>query len=364
MHTSVDVAASAFLLGIAAILALAVARLARRRTHARAEADGGSALLGVGIMNGFYVVLDPVARALTTLGITANAITFASLVLSLAAGVGAATGHFGIAALVATVAGAGDALDGLVARASGTASDGGEVFDAAVDRYSEFFLFGGLAIHFRGDLRLLVLTLAALTASMMVSYASAKAEALGVSAPRGAMRRAERAVYLVLGLVLAPFTPWAIVLALALIALVGNVSAVRRFVAIARPKRNGTLLKHQISSLIATVVDFGAMTALVELGITSAVPATVLGASVGAVTNFSLGRRWTFVATHEPAGGQALRYAVVSATSALLNALGEHIAHDTLGIQYLLARAVVAVLVSLAWNYPLQRLFVFRVAHR
>ena len=43
-----------------------------------------------------------------------------------------------------------------------------------------------------------------------------------------------------------------------------------------------------------------------------------------------------------------------------VNALGEWLVHDRLGVQYLLSRALVAVVVSLAWNFPLQRHFVFR----
>ena len=42
-----------------------------------------------------------------------------------------------------------DALDGMVARETGTASDAGEVLDAAVDRYAELFFFGGVACYER-----------------------------------------------------------------------------------------------------------------------------------------------------------------------------------------------------------------------
>jgi phosphatidylglycerophosphate synthase len=45
----------------------------------------------------------------------------------------------------------------------------------------------------------MVLTMAALCASFMISYTSAKAEALQVNPPRGLMRRHERAVYLITG---------------------------------------------------------------------------------------------------------------------------------------------------------------------
>ena len=73
----------------------------------------------------------------------------------------------------------------------------------------------------------------------MVSYATAKAEAMGVPAPRGAMRRAERGTYLMAG---AAFTPIAsalfanspslalrelpIILSLTIVAVVANISVV------------------------------------------------------------------------------------------------------------------------------------------
>ena len=85
----------------------------------------------------------------------------------------------------------------------------------------------------------------------MVSYSTAKAEALGVPAPRGAMRRQERAVYLVVGVGLVPVAAAAcarmglplgsralpLLAVLGLVAVVGNVSAVRRLRAIAEAVR-------------------------------------------------------------------------------------------------------------------------------
>jgi putative flippase GtrA len=79
----------------------------------------------------------------------------------------------------------------------------------------------------------------------------------------------------------------------------------------------------------------------------------------GGVTNFLLGRRWIFRAHEHALAPQALRYASVSAASALLNAAGEQLVYGLLGVQYIVARAIVAVLVSLLWNFPMQRAFVF-----
>ena len=122
-----------------------------------------------------------------------------------------------------------------------------------------------------------------------------------------------------------------------------------------------TLLgRHQISSVLSTAVDFGIMVLAVELFHVSAVLGTMCGASCGAMSNFQLGRHWTFGAGQDHVGHQALRYTLVSGASAGLNAVGEYGVHDKLGVQYFAARALVAVAVSLLWNFPMQRHFVFR----
>ncbi|HVY47201.1 MAG TPA: hypothetical protein VHB21_15040, partial [Minicystis sp.] len=92
-------------------------------------------------------------------------------------------------------------------------------------------------IHLRAELGGLVLALAAQLGATMVSYASAKAEVLRVEAPRGVMRRVERAVYLAAGLAVTPVVDALhlpipkdapLVLALLVIAVLANLSAVRR----------------------------------------------------------------------------------------------------------------------------------------
>lgn len=127
------------------------------------------------------------------------------------------------------------------------------------------------------------------------------------------------------------------------------------------PLRRGLALvgRHQIGSAIATAVDFTTMVLLVRLSGLGAPLAAVSGASVGAIINFNLGRRWIFRATTAPMAAQALRYALVSAASAGLNGLGELALSGRGHVHYVAARAIVAVAVSLAWNLPLQRRFVF-----
>jgi putative flippase GtrA len=124
--------------------------------------------------------------------------------------------------------------------------------------------------------------------------------------------------------------------------------------------------RHQVGALVSTAIDFGTMTLVVSGLGGSAVLGTVIGASAGAVSNFWLGRTWIFHAdgaSRDRAGGQAWRYALVSFLSLVWNALGEHLLSDRLGLQYQLARVIVAVVVSVAWNFPMHRRFVFAAAH-
>jgi putative flippase GtrA len=120
-----------------------------------------------------------------------------------------------------------------------------------------------------------------------------------------------------------------------------------------------TLGRHQIGAIVASGVDFGSMILCVEVFRLSPVAGTAIGATLGAVTNFGLGRAWVFRLQSGHPAHQALRYLMVSAASAGWNSLGEHLMHDLAHVQYVLARALVALAVSLLWNFPLQRRFVF-----
>jgi CDP-diacylglycerol---glycerol-3-phosphate 3-phosphatidyltransferase len=217
----------------------------------RIDRQGGTRLLTKGSMELGYWMLQPVARLLVFLRIGPNTVSWASLVFGILAGACLAVGHFGFGAVLATVSGFLDSLDGMVARRSGVASDAGEILDAVVDRYVEFVFLAGLIVYYRQIPGLQVLALLALLGTFMVSYSTAKAEALQVSLPKGAMRRPERAVYLILGAALSTVTiPWfesqwqstvqigyPMVLALGLVALMANVSSIERFWFIAKAIR-------------------------------------------------------------------------------------------------------------------------------
>ena len=227
-------------------VAFALASITQRYRSALA-AQHRSIALPRSASTAVHWALYPLVRHLVAADVSANTVTGCSLVAAAAGGVALALGHFGVAALLLVVASLGDAVDGLVARSGHGESPAGALFDASVDRYAEFFALGGLAICFRESGPLLALVLAALMGSFMVSYGSAKAEALRVPVPAGVMRRAERATCLCLGTTFVPLAgavsracggpSWVggapLVLALVIIGGAANVSAVRRIRVIA-----------------------------------------------------------------------------------------------------------------------------------
>jgi phosphatidylglycerophosphate synthase len=217
----------------------------------RVEKQGGSALLGKSVMEMGYWFFQPLARLLIFCHCTANQISWASLIFGLLAGCCLAFGHFGSGAVFAAISAVMDSLDGIVARLTGNASNAGEVLDATIDRYVEFFFISGLVVYYREIPVLMILSLLALVGAFMVSYSTAKAEALQVDPPKGSMRRPERALYLTLGAALSPVTiPWfeanreypiavahPMVIALCLVAVMANFSAVERLWAVAKTIR-------------------------------------------------------------------------------------------------------------------------------
>jgi phosphatidylglycerophosphate synthase len=238
-----------------------------RARHERVDRDGGSAFVGKRFMEFGYWLIGPVVAFVDKLGATPNGVTVFSILPGAGAGVAMAFGWFGLACLLATMSAFADIVDGLLARRQGVASDAGEVLDAAVDRYSEFFFLGGLLIHYRTSPLMMMLVLGAIAGGYMVSYATVKAEAMGVAAPRGSMRRSERAIYLFFG---AGFTPLATILAgadapvafrdapmvfaLLVVAAVANVSVVRRTRAIIAAIHEKERLQRAGSPALATPI--------------------------------------------------------------------------------------------------------------
>lgn len=236
-----------------AALVLCVAYFVRVKLKGKAQYDridkqGSSALLGKGVMQMTYWGLQPIGDFCVKAGVSPNMISWLSLFFGVLTMIAFIYGHFGTAGFLSAVASLLDSIDGMVARKTGKASDSGEVLDAAIDRVVEFLFIAGLVIYYREIPWLMTISLAALLGCFMVSYSTAKAEALHVEPPRGNMRRTERGLYLTLGAVLAPISiqsfetagvypvsiGYPMVFALCMVAFFGNLSAVQRLYAIAK----------------------------------------------------------------------------------------------------------------------------------
>jgi phosphatidylglycerophosphate synthase len=148
---------------------------------------------------------SPVERLCLALGISPNAITLTSAVLTAGAGVLLGAGWLSVGGWLYLLAASLDLVDGRVARATGTSTKAGAFLDSTLDRVAELCVFAGLAVHFRAEPALYG-ALAAAASSVMVSYARARGEALGAveEARVGGMQRAERVVLTGVPLALAP----------------------------------------------------------------------------------------------------------------------------------------------------------------
>ena len=127
-----------------------------------------------------------------------------------------------------------------------------------------------------------------------------------------------------------------------------------------RPGLWASFTRAQVASVTATAVDFGILVALVELAGWWPTAAAAIGACAGAVTNFWMGRQWSFEATHDHPHRQAIRYTVVAAGSLLLNVGGVYLFNELLGVPYVAAKAGTALAVGIFFNFPLHRTYVFR----
>ncbi len=146
--------------------------------------------------------LDPLGTALCRMGISADAITVVGIVMAAGAAVVIGRGQLILGLVLLILTGIPDALDGPVAKASGTSSTRGAFFDSVSDRVCDALLFGGVAWYLGSHQpgRIFMLPVALMATAMLVSYQRAKAESLGLDARGGLMERAERFIVLGAGL--------------------------------------------------------------------------------------------------------------------------------------------------------------------
>ena len=177
------------------------------------------------------------ARWLGRLGLTPNALTVIGSLLTASVGVLIAQGWFVAAGVCLWLFSATDTLDGALARATGRVTVFGAFLDSVSDRYAEAAVFFGIAWYYQATVnpRGVALTYLALVGSLMVSYARARAEGVGLQAAEvGWFQRPERIVLLGVGLLLTPFLPIALELVLAALAILTTITVLQRVRHVAR----------------------------------------------------------------------------------------------------------------------------------
>lgn len=171
--------------------------------------DRGGFVLGSFIRSWFYWFIRPIEWVSLTLRLSPTAFNLLGVAFGVLAGVCFATGRVNLGGWAVLLGGAADVLDGRIARARDMANQRGAFLDSTLDRFAEVGAFVGLAVMYRASAPALALVATALGGSLLVSYARARGESLGVVCKVGVMQRAERLLLVGFGGILDPaVTAW------------------------------------------------------------------------------------------------------------------------------------------------------------
>jgi len=200
------------------------------------------------VKDGFVRLVGPLARAFIRAGIRPNVITTIGTLIVVGSGVAFGFGEIRLGGALLLASGVFDILDGQVARQGGMMTTFGAFYDSTLDRVGESAVFAGLAIYFeRGGVpegrqtAALGIALGALAMSMLVSYARARAEGLGLECTVGIAPRAERIVLLGAPALLFGPGPNGMLLfwIVAILAVAATVTVVQRVLYVARVANTG-----------------------------------------------------------------------------------------------------------------------------
>jgi CDP-diacylglycerol--glycerol-3-phosphate 3-phosphatidyltransferase len=244
MSTTTWVALSLMALAILTMPVYAV--IARRRpVDADVARRPTTIILGTWVRDWLMWSIGPVERKFVEWKLSPDIFNYIGGAFGLFAGIAFANNELALGGWLILFGGLSDIFDGRIARARGIGSNYGEFLDSMLDRFAEMFVFIGIALYFEPTWWAMTATVLASGGSMMVSYARAKGEAVGVDCRGGIMQRAERLVVLAVASLLdAPVTtalgwiPGAILLAAVTLIGIGSLgTAVYRTVYICKALR-------------------------------------------------------------------------------------------------------------------------------
>lgn len=175
-----------------------------------------------------------VGRTLGKAGVSPNAVTVGGFILTVGASWFIIQNELLLAGIVLTGGGVLDVVDGAVARATNRTTKFGNFLDSSLDRFSDAVVLSAIVWLFfsQGNDFWGGVALAALGASLIVSYMRVKAESLGFECKVGLAERAERIILLIAGLVFSILEPVLAVLAVALF-----ITLIQRFLVVLKQAR-------------------------------------------------------------------------------------------------------------------------------
>src|ERR1700687_5476002 len=148
--------------------------------------------------------IDAMVGWLASGHINPNILTVLAVAINVSSGMLFGFGLVLGAGIVLIVANLFDMLDGQVARLSGRVTSYGGFLDSSLDRLSDMVVFVGLMVFYARDTEFhstlnVFLVGAGMMGSVMVSYASARAESMIPKCDVGFLRRPERVVLFIIG---------------------------------------------------------------------------------------------------------------------------------------------------------------------
>lgn len=194
-------------------------------------------LVTAAVERGFFATTKPLTDRLIRAGAHPNTITTIGALVVVASAVAFGVGWVRTGGLLLLLSGVVDTLDGQVARATGRTTAFGAFYDSTLDRVGDGATFIGIAAYLltTGGVRFPVLgamlCMVAVLAALVVSYARARAEGLGLDCKVGLVQRAERILVIGAPTLFFGAGPGALVLLgiVALLAVGSVVTVIQRF---------------------------------------------------------------------------------------------------------------------------------------
>ena len=186
---------------------------------------------------GYKATTRPMTEWLIRAGVRPNTITTVGALVVIASAVAFGVGAMRLGGGLLLLSGVIDTLDGDVARATGKTTKFGAFYDSTLDRVGDGASFIGVAAYLltapgiRFPVVGAVICMVAVLASLLVSYARARAEGLGLDCKVGLVQRAERIILIGLPTLIVGAGPGGLVLTgiVALLALGSVITVVQRF---------------------------------------------------------------------------------------------------------------------------------------